>query len=107
MREAMAKKYMSIPMAERLYSRANCKAIAEQIASEEKITGMSLSQLACEIFAHAYIYYNFRFVPKFLRGAKIFKSIYNSVENGVDLEDNGDKWYRRIAYRMIWLFPAF
>ncbi len=41
--------------------------------------------------------------------AKKYMSIpmYNSVENGVDLEDNGDKWYRRIAYRMIWLFPAF
>ena len=60
----------------------------------------------CEIFAHAYVYYNFRFVPKFLQGVKIFKSLYRSVANGVDLEDNGDKWYRRIAYRFIWVLPA-
>ena len=106
MSEMMTKKYMNIPMGEELYSRAYCKKMAEEIAMEEKITGMTLSQLSCEIFAHAYIYYNFRFVPKFLKGVKIFKSLYRSVANGVDLEDNGDKWYRRIAYRFIWVLPA-
>ena len=106
MREEMAKKYMNIPMERELYSRAYCKEMAEKIAREEMITGMTLSQLSCEIFAHAYIYYNFRFVPKFLQGVKIFKSLYRSVANGVDLEDNGDKWYRRIAYRFIWVLPA-
>lgn len=107
MKEAMAKKYMNIPMGKELYSRAYCKEMAARIAEEEKITGMSLGQLSCEIFAHAYIFYNFRFVPKFLRGVKLFKSLYRSVSDGVDLEDNGDKWYRRIAYRFIWVLPAF
>ena len=106
MSEMMNKKYMNIPMGRELYSRANCQEMAKEIAGEEKITGMSLSQLSCEIFAHAYIYYNFKFVPKFLRSVKIVKSFYNSVANGVDLEDNGDKWYRRIAYRVIWMLPA-
>ncbi|MBP5151704.1 MAG: hypothetical protein ILP13_02175 [Lachnospiraceae bacterium] len=102
-----AKKYMNIPMDKALYNRAFCKEMAMEIAESEQITGMSLSQLACEIFAHAYVYYNFRFIPRFLKGLKLFKSVYGSVENGVDLEDNGDKWYRRIAYRFIWFFPAF
>ncbi|MCR5310651.1 MAG: hypothetical protein K6E32_04450 [Lachnospiraceae bacterium] len=101
-----AKKYMNIPMDKALYNRTFCKEMALQIAESEKITGMSLSQLACEIFAHAYVYYNFRFIPRFLKGLKLFKSVYGSVENGVDLEDNGDKWYRRIAYRFIWFCPA-
>ncbi|MCR4598237.1 MAG: hypothetical protein K5678_04320 [Acetatifactor sp.] len=100
------KKYMNIPMARELYSKSICKEMAKEIAGEEKITGMSLSQLSCEIFAHAYIYYNFKFVPKCFRNSKIAKSFYNSVANGVDLEDDGDKWYRRAAYRLIWVLPA-
>lgn len=101
------KKYMNIPMNENLYSREYCIQMAHEITDGEQITGMTLSQLYTEIFAHAYIYYNFRLVPRFLRNVKLFKSFYNSVSNGVDLEDNGDKWYRRIFYRFIWMLPAF
>ena len=101
------KKTMKIPMEKKLYSRKYCREMAKEIAEEGKISGMSLSQLSCEIFAHAYVYYNFRFVPSFLKGKKAFKSLYKSVSDGVDLEDNGDKLVRRIAYRLIWLFPAF
>lgn len=107
MSEASVKKTMNIPMAKGLYSRANCKKMAQEIADQETITGMSIGQLSCEIFAHAYIYYNFRLVPKFLRGAKMFQSFYRSVADGVDLEDDGDRLFRRIAYRVIWFLPAF
>ena len=101
------KKYMNIPMEKELYNRANCRKMACEIAGDEKITGMSIGQLSCEIFAHAYIYYNFKLVPKFLREVKVFKSFYHSVADGVDLEDDGDKLFRRIAYRVIWFLPAF
>ena len=107
MSENTTRKTMNIPMEESLYSRAFCKKMAKEIAQNNQISGMSLDQLSVEIFAHAYIYYNFRLVPKFLKENKIFKSLYRSVSNGVDLEDNGDKWYRRIAYRFIWMLPAF
>ncbi len=107
MNNSASKKYMNIPMEEALYNRSFCKEMAVLIADSEKITGMSLSQLACEIFAHAYVFYNFRFIPGFLKKTALFKKVYGSVENGVDLEDNGDKLYRRIAYRLIWFFPAF
>lgn len=106
MTKTAARKTMNIPMAQELYSRSYCRELAKKIAKEEKISGMTLNQLSCEIFAHAYVYYNFRFVPGFLRGVKLFKSVYRSVSDGVDLEDNGDKLYRRIAYRLIWLLPA-
>lgn len=104
---ADTKKYMNIPMEEKLYSRNFCKKMAEEIEAKEEITGMTRTQLSREIFAHAYIFYNFRFVPKFLKEKAIFKSFYRSVENGVDLEDNGDSLIRRIAYRIIWVLPAF
>ncbi|MBO4291687.1 MAG: hypothetical protein J5898_07250 [Lachnospiraceae bacterium] len=107
MKETTAKKYMNIPMEAKLYSRSYCRRMAQEIRTAESITGMSTGELSCEIFAHAYIYYNFRFVPKCLRGLRLFKSFYRSVENGVDLEDDGDKWYRKAAYRLIWFLPAF
>lgn len=104
---ADTKKYMNIPMEEKLYSRDFCKKMAREIEAKEEITGMTQSQLSREIFAHAYVFYNFRFVPKCLKEKEIFKKFYRSVENGVDLEDNGDSFARRVAYRIIWLLPAF
>lgn len=100
------KKYMNIPMEKALYNRKNCRMMAEDIKDSARIEGMSLSQLSCEIFAHAFVFYNFRFIPEKIKNLSIFKSVYNSVANGVDLEDNGDKLLRRIAYRIIWFMPA-
>ena len=101
------KKYLQIPMKKELYNRENCRRLAASILSEGKITGMSLRQLYFEIFAHAYVYYNFHLLPRFLRESKMFKSIYNSASDGVDLEDDGDSKIRRIAYVIIWFLPAF
>lgn len=101
-----AKKYLNIPMEKKLYNRSYCKQMACEIADEAKIEGMSLSQLSCEIFAHAFVFYNFRFIPKIVKELPLFKSVYRSVENGVDLEDNGDKLIRRFFYRIIWYMPA-
>ena len=99
------KKYLNIPMVESLYNRNYCKELALKIIDDEKITGMSKMQLSVEIFAHAYIYYNFPLIPAILRKMRAFKSVYRSVEDGVDLEDNGDSLVRRIAYRVIWCLP--
>ncbi|MCQ2523384.1 MAG: hypothetical protein MJ123_03515 [Lachnospiraceae bacterium] len=102
----MNKKYLNIPMEKKLYNRRNCMNIAREIEETAKIEGMTLGQLSCEIFAHAFVFYNFRFIPKVLKNLPLFKSVYRSVEDGVDLEDNGDKLVRRIAYRIIWFLPA-
>ncbi|MBO4636259.1 MAG: hypothetical protein J5685_03850 [Clostridiales bacterium] len=100
------KKYMNIPMTQELYDRTYCREMAKTIAKEELITGMTESQLACEIFAHAYVYNNFKYVPEIIRNTEFAKSAYRSTADGVDLEDNGDKFVRRIAYRIIWMMPA-
>ena len=94
-------------MNEDLYSREYCKQMAHELTDGAKITGMTVSQIYTEIFAHAYVYYNFGLLPRFLRNVKTFKSFYKSVSDGVDLEDNGDKWYRRLFYRVIWILPRF
>ena len=101
------KKTLRIPMNERLYARKGCKMIAEKLLESGRIDGMTESQLSCEIFAHAYVFYNFRLVPKRLSKTGLFKKVLRSASDGVDLEDGGDSLIRRIAYRMIWLMPAF
>jgi len=101
------RKKMNIPMNKVLYSRSNCSKMAEEILESGKIEGMTKSQLACEIFAHAYVFYNFRFIPSALGKTAKFRSFYRSVSDGVDLADNGDSMIRRIAYRVIWIMPAF
>ena len=101
------KKTLRIPMNKRLYGRNACRIIAEKLLESGRIDSMTENQLACEIFAHAYVFYNFRFVPKKIAQTGLFKKILRSASDGVDLEDGGDKLVRRIAYRMIWLMPSF
>ena len=100
------RKHMNIPMTSALNNRKYCKEMARKIAREELITGMSESQLSCEIFAHAYVFCNFKYVPGIIRNTAFAKSAYHSTADGVDLEDNGDSLVRRIAYRVIWLMPS-
>ena len=100
------RKHMNIPMSSALNNRSYCKEMAKNIEREGLITGMTTSQLSCEIFAHAYVYCNFRYIPGFVRKTAFAKSAYNSTADGVDLEDNGDSLVRRIAYRVIWFMPS-
>ena len=104
---SIKKKTLRIPMNERLYGRKGCRVIAEKLLETGRIDSMTEGQLACEIFAHAYVFYNYRFVPKRLGQTDLFKRVLRSASDGVDLEDGGDSLIRRIAYRMIWLMPAF
>ena len=107
MSKASDKKTMVIPMKRALYNRAFCIRLARKIISAEKISGMSVRELAIEIYAHAYVYYNFRFVPGFMQSIKPVRSVYRSGADGVDLEDHGDTWYRKIAYKVFWILPRF
>ena len=95
-----------IPMGKKLYDKKYCIKLAKRIVKQKKIKGMSISEVAWELFAHAYVFYSFRFVPAFLKKGFLMKRIYKSVSDGVDLTDNGDSLIRKIAYRMIWLLPA-
>ena len=75
-----------------------------EIIDKKLITGMTTRQISEEIYTHAFVYYNFKYLPEFIRNMKISKRIYNSAANGIDLEDDGDKLHRRICYSLIWNF---
>lgn len=100
------RKHINIPMSEMLNDRKLCREMAREISDRNEITGMSNSQLSCEIFAHAYVYVIFKYVPDFIKKMNKAQSIYRSVSDGVDIEDNGDSLVRRIFYRVVWMMPS-
>ncbi len=106
MENTATKKYMNIPMTYELNNRELCRKMAGEIYEHHEITGMSRSQLYCEIFAHAYVFSFFRHIPEFIKNTAPAKRIYRSVADGVDLEDDGDTLVRRIFYRVIWFMPS-
>ena len=103
----MDKKVLNIGMRPEYADKKQCRAFARDIIAKKQITGMTERQLAAEIYTHGYIYYRFEKLPGFLKRSKTALRIYRSCANGVDLADDGDKWYRKAAYRLIWFLPAF
>ena len=98
----MPKKYLNIGMNTDYNNKKKCYETAKEIIETEKITGMTVKQLAAEIYTHGFIYYRFDKLPKIIKNSSLAKRFYNSCDNGVDLEDGGDKWFRKIAYRIIY-----
>ncbi len=89
-------------MEECYYNKANCINIAGKIISEGKITGMTIRQLAAELYAHAFIFYNYHRLPKLIKELSIAKRAYESAANGIDIQDDGDTLKRRAAYMVIY-----
>lgn len=98
------KKYLSLKMRANYYRKSDCVQAAEDIVAKKQITGMSVRQLAAEIYTHAMIYYNFPILPDRIRNTKFMQRAFRSASNGIDLEDNGDSWKRRFCYSLIWSF---
>ncbi|MCQ2531374.1 MAG: hypothetical protein MJ093_01550 [Saccharofermentans sp.] len=98
------RKTLNLEMKDSYYNKADCIIEAQEIIDSEKITGMTVHQVAEEIYTHAFVFFNFHFLPKFIRETKLARRIFNSAANGVDLEDNGDTLKRRICYSLIWAF---
>ncbi len=98
------RKTLNLEMKESFYNKADCLIEAKEIVDSEKITGMTVHQVAEEIYTHAFVFFNFRFLPAKIRETNLARRIFTSAANGVDLEDNGDTLKRRICYSLIWAF---
>lgn len=96
------KKYINLEMSESFYNKESCLHKAEEILESSLITGMSVKQLAAEIYTHAFVYYNFEILPEVIRNISFAQKVFNSTANGIDLEDNGDSLPRRACYAVIW-----
>lgn len=95
------KKYMNLEMKANYYKKSDCIDKAKSIIESKQITGMSVRQLAAEIYTHAFIYYSFPNLPEVIRNTKFMQKAFRSAANGIDLEDNGDTIARRFCYSII------
>lgn len=98
------RKTLNLEMKECYYDKKECIVEAQKIFDSKKITGMTVMQIAEEIYTHAFVFVNFHFLPAKVRETALARRIFNSAANGVDLEDNGDTVKRRICYFLIWAF---
>lgn len=89
-----------IDMSSDYRDKNKCMDEAYYIYIHDLISGMSENAIAKEIYAHAVIYYILiRFANK---GYRFIDNILHHCDP-IDLEDGGDKWYRKIIYEIIWL----
>ena len=83
-------------------NKEECLNAANSIHADETIIGMSVNGIAKEIYAHVAIHNIIEKLPSCIRNLSIVNRVNNSTLNGIDLEDYGDTYLRRIAYNVIW-----
>lgn len=82
-------------------SKSFCIGKGNALKGSKLVKSMSAQAIAEEIFAHAILYYK----AKSLNAAGVKSSILNEIKRRasvVDIDDGGDKWYRRVAYTALW-----
>lgn len=84
-------------------NKNDCKKAAGAIVETNTIIGMSQASVAKEIYAHIAIHRIIEALPTPIKDFSIVNRINNSTLNGIDLEDYGDTFLRRIAYDVIWM----
>ncbi len=83
-------------------NKENCVDLAKMLLKDGVIKGMSVKNLAAEIYTHASVYYVFEAIPSFIHKLPGFSSVYRSVSNGIDLEDGGDTHTRQLVYAVVY-----
>ncbi|PRR83477.1 hypothetical protein [Clostridium vincentii] len=92
---------VSLSMSGAYLSKAVCLGLASNLINTGAVSGMSRQQIACEIFAHAVIYYGTSPIVVGAIGSVMFNDI-RSHANPIDIADGGDTWKRRVAFNVIW-----
>ena len=88
----------------RNYLRKNyCLREASNLITRHIVVGMTQTQIAQEIYAHAMVKYGFDALPQPLRGLAQSTGVYNSANNGIYIEDYGDSALRQKLYSDVWL----
>ena len=80
-----------------------CLREASNLITRHIVVGMSQTQIAQEIYAHAKVKYVFDALPEPLRGMAQSTGVYNSANDGIYIEDYGDSAVRQNFYSLVWL----
>ena len=79
-----------------------CALWAIKVVDHRSVIGMTYQQVMEEIYAHAYVYYNFDKLPSIIKNNSFAQSVYNSSADGIHLADYGDTLGRRMFYTAVW-----
>ena len=93
---------IKLDMDEIYADKDNCEQVANNLLANGLITGMTKKELTAEIYTHAFFYYVFDGMPEFVHELPVLSKVYNSVSNGIDLENGGDTQVRKVAYAVIY-----
>lgn len=73
-----------------------CLEFAEILIKDNNIN-MTELELAQEIYAHTYLYYKCKD-----KKCKIVNELYKHCADGIDIDNNGDTFIRKMFYKLIW-----
>ncbi len=89
----------------RFLSKYNCNFTASWLVSTGRVTGMTSTAVAKEIFAHVYSYYNYVQVAAVF-GVAVAAYCYKKAADGISIMDGGDTGLRKAVYDSFWsIFP--
>lgn len=97
------KTYIQLKVDRRYLNKSYCLEAAATLIDTEGLLKMDIRECAYEIYAHTVAYYFAEKLKKF--NMKLDWLI--SHANPIDLEDGGDKPWRKAAYRVLWLSNVF
>lgn len=91
----------SLPMKRTYLRKSTCTATASGLYYSKQVTGMSIQEIAEEIYAHAVLFYNAANTN--VTAVNVAVVVYIMQHAGViDIENGGDTVARKTAYSMIW-----
>ena len=83
-----------------LLSKDYCKTKAQQLINNGSVTGMSKTEIAQELYAHAVAHY----LGSAIQACGVDMSfLLDHTIDGVQLDDNGDTWARKVGYAAVWV----
>lgn len=93
---------INLGMLKTFTDKSYCMYWAIKLIDHRTVTGMTYQQVAEEIYAHAYVYYNFNSLPSIIKNNSFAQSVYNSASDGILILDGGDEPLRKIFYATVW-----
>ena len=80
-----------------------CMSQGNMLVNSRRIVGMTATEIAQEIYAHAFSFYNSAKMV-LLVGPVIAAYCYSKAKDGIWIEDGGDSAVRKTAYKFVWNF---
>ena len=92
---------VEVPMSPAYLTKTACEVKAATMLINKEVTGMTMLELAKEIYAHACCFYGATVVKALGVDSAIVDEIYERA-NPVNIDNGGDTLERKIAYELIW-----